>query len=160
MNRSKLGLLFWIALVAVVAAVGAIASREAGTFYGALSRPAWAPPAGVFGPVWTALYILMAVAAWRVWRIAGFAAARLELSLFIAQLVLNGAWSWLFFSMHRGLWAFVDILVLWACIAATAVLFWRRDRAAGLMLLPYLAWVSFAAFLNFSVWQRNPALLS
>ena len=102
----------------------------------------------------------MAVAAWRVWRVAGFAAARLELSLFIAQLVLNGAWSWLFFSMHQGLWAFIDILVLWACIAATAMLFWRRDRAAGLMLLPYLAWVSFAAFLNFSVWQRNPALLS
>lgn len=160
MKRSILGLLFWVAFVAAIAAWGAFASRDAAAFYGALSRPAWAPPAGVFGPVWTTLYVLMAVAAWRVWRRGGFEGARVALSLFVMQLLLNGAWSWLFFSLHKGLASFVDILVLWPCIAATAVLFWRRDRPAGLMLLPYLAWVGFALFLNLSVWQRNPALLS
>lgn len=160
MKRSAIGLFAWICLVAVFAALGAIASRDAAGFYGSLSLPPWAPPAKVFGPVWTVLYVLMAVAAWRVWRGAGFGKARLGLSLFIAQLALNSAWTWLFFSLHRGLWAFIEILLLWPCIAATAALFARRDRPAALMLLPYLAWVAFAAFLNFFVWQRNPALLS
>lgn len=159
MKRSIPGFLAWFALVAVIAAVGALASRDAAAFYGSLSKPSWAPPAGVFGPVWTTLYVLMAVAVWRVWRRDGFEGARIALSLFTVQLVLNGAWSWLFFSLHRGLLSFIDIVVLWPCIAATTVLFWRRDRLAGAMLLPYLAWVGFALFLNLSVWQRNPALL-
>ena len=159
MKRSIPGLLSWIAGVAAVAAFGAFASRDAATFYAALSKPSWAPPAGVFGPVWTTLYVLMAIAAWRVWRRDGFEGARGALSLFGVQLLLNGAWSWLFFAMHKGLASFIDILVLWPCIAATTALFWRRDRLAGLMLVPYLAWVGFALFLNLSVWQRNPALL-
>ena len=154
------GLVAWLCLVAAVAGLGAIASRDAASFYGSLSQPAWAPPPGAFGPVWTLLYGLMAVAAWRIWRVAGFAAARLELTFFLVQLGLNAAWSWLFFAMHKGLWAFVDIVVLWVCIAMTAVLFARRDRTAAALLLPYLAWVAFAAFLNFSVWQHNPAPLS
>lgn len=159
MKRSIVGLLSWIAFVALVAAFGAFASRDAAAFYGALSKPPWAPPAGVFGPVWTTLYVLMAIAAWRVWRRSGFEGARGALSLFVVQLLLNGAWSWLFFAMHQGLASFIDILVLWPCIAVTTALFWRRDRLAGLMLVPYLAWVGFALFLNFSVWQRNPAML-
>ena len=159
MKRSILGLLSWIAIVAVVAAFGAFASRDAAGFYASLSKPEWAPPAGVFGPVWTTLYVLMAVAAWRVWRREGFEGARAALTIFVVQLLLNGAWSWLFFAMHKGLASFIDIVVLWPCIAATTLLFWRRDRLAGLMLLPYLAWVGFALFLNLSVWQRNPSLL-
>ena len=160
MKRSLRGFVAWFCLVAAVAALGAIASRDAPSFYGALSRPPWAPPAEVFGPVWTLLFTLMAIAAWRVWSGAGFGGARPALSLFLVQLVFNCAWSWLFFSLHRGAWALVDIAILWACVAATTALFARRDKIAALMLLPYLAWVSFAAALNFSVWQRNPALLS
>jgi len=160
MSRPIAGLVGWVCVVAVVAAVGAFASLDADLFYCALSRPAWAPAASLFGPVWTVLYLLMAIAAWRVWLRAGFAEARLELSLFLAQLVLNGAWTWLFFSLHKGLWAFTEIVILWVCIAAVTALFARRDRLAGALLLPYLAWVTFAAFLNFSLWQRNPSILS
>jgi len=159
MGRSLIGFAGWFCLVAAVAAVGAFASRDAADFYGSLVRPAWAPPASVFGPVWTVLYALMAIAAWRVWRIGGWLSARRELAFFLAQLVLNGAWSWLFFAMHKGAAAFADILALWICVATTTVLFARRDRPAAWMLAPYLAWVSFAAFLNASVWRLNPALL-
>jgi len=159
-KRSTVGLIAWCCLVAMFAAAGAFASLDAPTFYGALSRPSWAPPPAIFGPVWTLLYALMAIAAWRVWRDAGFANAGAALTIFIVQLVLNGAWSWLFFSLQKGLWAMADIVALWCAIALTLLLFARRDRPAALMLVPYLAWVTFAACLNYSVWQRNPALLS
>ena len=158
-RSQALGLVIWLVLVFVAAGAGAIASASAPSFYGELARPDWAPPASVFGPVWTALYALMGVAAWLVWRGGSTPASRSALSIFVAQLVLNALWSWLFFAWHRGGLAFLDILMLWVLIVATIVAFWRIRPIAGALLLPYLAWVSFAAALNFTVWQLNPQLL-
>ena len=154
-----LGLAGWIALCAIAGAVGAIASVDAKDFYATLEQPAWAPPAAVFGPVWTLLYMSMAVAAWLVWRERGFARARGALGLFVAQLVLNALWSWLFFAWHRGGLAFADIVALLVLIVATVVSFAKVRRLAAWLLAPYLAWVSFATLLNYSVWQRNPLAL-
>lgn len=155
-----LGLAGWLAVTSVAAGIGAAASVEAASFYRELALPAWAPPGWIFGPVWTALYALMAIAAWLLWRIAGLRAARGALTLFVLQLALNALWSWLFFGWHRGALAFADVVVLWLLVAATIVAFWRRRAMAGALLLPYLLWVSFAAALNLVVWRLNPNLLS
>lgn len=149
----------WLLLTFVFAAIGAYASSQAGAFYMQLDRPAWAPPAWLFGPAWSLLYLLMTIAAWRVQRAAPAGGARSELTLYVVQLAANALWTWLFFAWHRGAWAFVEILVLWMLIAATLLAFWRRDRVAGLLLLPYIAWVSFATCLCYSIWQRNQAVL-
>ena len=154
-----LALIGWIALCAAAGAIGAVASANAPQFYASLDKPAWAPPAGVFGPVWTLLYMAMAIAAWLVWRERGWAGARGALTLFLLQLALNTLWSWLFFRWHQGALAFADILALLALIVATVVAFARIHRLAAGLLVPYLAWVSFATALNYSVWQRNPQLL-
>jgi len=154
-----LGLLAWIVVTFIAAAIGAAASVQAQSFYAELQRPAWAPPAGVFGPVWTLLYALMAVAAWGVWRVQGFSLARSALTLYLLQLAANALWSWLFFGWHRGAWALVDIVLLWGLIVATLAAFWRIRRWAAALLLPYLLWVSFATALNWSVWQLNPQAL-
>ncbi len=153
------GLIGWFLVSFAVSAVGAIASIEARDFYAELVRPEWAPPGWLFGPVWTLLFALMAIAAWLVWRNGGFRAHPVALSLFLVQLVFNALWSWLFFAWRLGGPAFVDILLLWALILTTLVAFWRVQRLAGILLLPYLFWVSFAAFLNYAIWQRNPLLL-
>jgi tryptophan-rich sensory protein len=154
-----LALAGWVALCVIAGAIGAVASIDAKEFYATLDQPAWAPPSAVFGPVWTLLYISMALAAWLVWRERGFARARGALGLFIAQLALNALWSWLFFAWHRGAFAFVDIVALLLLILATIVSFAKIRRLAAWLLAPYLAWVSFATLLNYSVWQRNPLVL-
>lgn len=160
MPKQFIGLVGWIVLTAAAATVGAMASIDAAPFYAQLSRPGWAPPGSVFGPVWTVLYILMAVAAWLVWRQPGSAARRTALVLYVTQLVLNALWSVLFFRERLGLWALADLLALWALIVATSVAFWRvRGPAAAALLAPYLLWVSFAGMLNYSVWKLNPDLL-
>jgi benzodiazapine receptor len=155
------GLVLWLGITFVAAAIGALASRNADSFYGELVQPEWAPPASLFGPVWSVLYLLMGIAAWLVWRERRFLQADVTLALgfFVAQLVLNSLWSWLFFAWHDGALAFADIGVLWVLIVVTLVLFWRVRRLAGVLLLPYLIWVSFAAALNFSTWRMNPGLL-
>jgi tryptophan-rich sensory protein len=102
---------------------------------------------------------MMAIAAWLVWCKGGFKENRLALSLFLAQLAVNALWSWLFFAWFLGALAFADIMLLWLLIATTLWAFWRRRFLAGILMLPYLFWVSFAAMLNFSVWQLNPGLL-
>jgi len=158
-TRSVLGLGGWLLLVALAAALGGLASADAPTFYAALDRPGWAPPAWLFGPVWSALYLLMGIAAWLVWRIGGWRAALIPLTLFIVQLAFNALWSWLFFTWHSGLWSVIEIAVLWVLILITVVCFWRRHPLAGALLLPYLAWVSFASVLAWTLWQRNPSLL-
>jgi tryptophan-rich sensory protein len=158
-SRQAVGLVGWAALTFVAAALGAIASAGAPEFYAQLARPSWAPPASVFGPVWTLLYVAMALAAWLVWRRHAIAAARGAFTLFVAQLVANALWSWLFFAWHLGALAFAEALVLWALTAATVVSFWRLHSFAALLLVPYLAWVTFASALTFAVWQLNPDLL-
>lgn len=153
------GLVGWLIVVFVAAAIGAVASAKAGAFYSQLVRPDWAPPASLFGPVWTVLYALMGIAAWLAWRERGFRGARIALGLFLVQLALNALWSWLFFGWHLGAWAFADIVVLWVLIVATVIAFWRIRPLAGVLLVPYLLWVGFAAFLNHAVWRLNPLLL-
>ena len=155
-----MGLVGWFATCFAASAVGAVASIHAKTFYGQLVQPAWAPPPAVFGPVWTVLYAMMAVAAWLVWCSGGFRGNRVALSLFLGQLVLNALWSWLFFAWHLGAMALADILVLWVLILATLVSFWHVRPLAGALLLPYLLWVGFASVLNFSLWRHNPHILS
>jgi tryptophan-rich sensory protein len=158
-GKQVAGLVAWLIACFIAAAIGAAASIDAGPFYAQLARPDWAPPASLFGPVWTGLYLLMGIAAWLVWRVGGFRAARTALTLFLVQLALNALWSWLFFAWHRGGLALADIVVLWAAIAATLVAFWRIRPLAGALLVPYLLWVSFATALNLAVWRLNPQLL-
>jgi len=153
------GLIGWLALSYITSAIGAFASVSAGSFFTELVRPSWAPPGWLFGPVWTVLYTLMGVAAWLVWRTAGFSGAKFALTLFIIQLIFNALWSWLFFKWHLGGLAFLDILFLWAFILITLLAFWRISTWAGVLLIPYLLWVSFAAVLNFTLWRLNPTLL-
>jgi tryptophan-rich sensory protein len=149
-----------VAITFVGAALGALASRDAATFYGALQLPSWAPPSSVFGPVWTLLYLLIAIALWRAWGAAPAGQRAAPIGLFLAQLVANALWSWLFFAWHRGGSALLDIGVLWLLIVATIVVFRRHDKVAAWLLAPYLAWVSFAAALNYAVWQANPGALA
>ena len=157
--RLSLGLVGWFIVSFAASAVGAVASIQAKSFYGQLVQPEWAPPSYVFGPVWTVLYALMAIAAWQVWRSGGFHTNRVALSLFMVQLALNALWSWLFFAWQRGALAFADIVLLWVLIVVTLVSFWRVRPLAGALLIPYLLWVTFAAALNYSLWQLNPQLL-
>ena len=154
-----LGLIGWIALVAVAATLGTIASVDAASFYGSLAQPSWAPPARVFGPVWTVLYVAMAVAAWLVWKRAGWRGAGATLGLFCVQLALNALWSWLFFAWHKGDAALLDLGLLWVLVLVLTVRFSRVSKVAGALLVPYLLWVSFAGALNYAVLQRNPAQL-
>lgn len=151
------GLLVWLLVTFGAAAIGAIASVDAPGFYAQLSKPSWAPPAGVFGPVWTVLYSLMGVSAWLVWRAPR--RNRAALALFVTQLVANALWSWLFFAWHKGALAAAEVLLLLALIAATLGAFWQSSRIAAILLVPYLLWVGFASALTWSVWQRNPGLL-
>ena len=153
------GLVAWLALAFAAAAIGAVASVQAASFYSQLARPSWAPPPIVFGPVWSVLYALMGVAAWLVWRQPKEERHALSIALFVAQLAVNALWSWLFFAWHLGAGAFADVLVLLALIAATIIAFWRVRPLAGILLLPYFAWVSFASALTWSVWQSNPGVL-
>lgn len=155
-RHQLIGLAGWLLLVFAAAAVGAVASVNAQAFYAQLVKPAWAPPAGVFGPVWSALYVLMGISAWLAWRSR---AMRGAFALFFAQLAANTLWSWLFFAWHRGALATVDVLVLLALIAATIRAFWQSSRPAAVLLLPYLLWVAFASALTWTVWQGNPGVL-
>lgn len=126
-----------------------------GDWYAGLNKPSFNPPAWIFGPVWTLLYALMAISAWLVWRRSGFHGARLALAVFAVQLVLNGLWTWLFFGRHRPDLALADILALWLGIAASILLFYPHNRTAAGLLVPYLAWVSFATLLNVSIYRLN-----
>lgn len=158
-NKQIIGFVAWLAVSFAAAAIGSIASIQSSEFYAQLARPQWAPPSGVFGPVWTVLYALMGIAAWLIWRIGGFRAARTALTLFLVQLLANALWSWLFFGWQLGALAVVDIVLLWVLIAATLIAFWRIRPLAGALLIPYWLWVSFAAVLNYTVWQLNPHIL-
>ena len=154
-----LGLVGWLALAFVAAAVGGFAAADAPTFYAQLALPSWAPPAGAFGPVWTVLYTLMGIAAWLVWRERRVRPAAPALALFGAQLAVNALWSWFFFAWRSGAGAFVAIVLLLGLIVATMVAFYKIRRAAGLLFVPYLAWVCLATALSWTVWRNNSTLL-
>jgi tryptophan-rich sensory protein len=132
-----------------------LAAASVGDWYQTLKKPAWTPPDWVFGPVWTVLFVLMALAAWLVWRRAGWTASRPALGLYAVQLVLNATWSGLFFLLRSPGAAFGEILVLWCAIAATLTSFGRISPLAAGLLTPYLLWVTYAAALNAAIWRMN-----
>jgi len=155
-GRQILGLIVSIVLCFGAAGLGGLVTDpQIPAWYAQLAKPAWTPPNLLFGPVWTALYLCMAVAAWLVWRQGGLAAAKVPLGLFAVQLALNALWPLLFFGLRQPGIAAVEIVLLWAAILATVVAFWNRSRSAALLLIPYLAWVTFAVFLNYAIWRMN-----
>ncbi len=159
-RRQLLGLAGWLALTAAAASIGAAATWDAAGFYQQLARPAWAPPGWLFGPVWTLLYLLMALAVWLVWRAVPWRMARHAIILFIVQLAVNALWSWLFFAWKNGALALFGATALGLLVAATLLAFARlRAYLAATLLAPYLAWVGFAVVLTWAVWLRNPGLL-
>ena len=154
--RDLLTLGAFLAVCLGVGALGSVATAESvRTWYPGLAKPPFNPPNWVFAPVWTTLYVLIAVAGWRVWRHRGFSGARAEFTAYAAQLALNLAWSFIFFGQHMIGVAAVEIGVLLAAIAVNAMLFWRIDRPAGWLLAPYGVWVAFASLLNFALWRLN-----
>lgn len=154
-----LGLAASLAAVFATAAIGALASVDAASFYAELARPAWAPPAAAFGPVWTVLFLLMGLAVWLAWREPRTPRRTAALMLFGAQLCANALWSWLFFAWRQGAFAFAEVLVLLALIVATTGVFWRIRRLAAVLMFPYIAWVCLATALTWAVWRANPQLL-
>ena len=155
---SWIGLAAWMILCFSVAGVGALATTpEIDGWYKTLDKPAWNPPNSVFGPVWTMLYAMMAIAVWLVWKRDALRNLKRPLTCFAIQLLFNAAWSWVFFYMHEPGWAFLVIVFLWLAIVATTAAFFQISKLAGSLMLPYLAWVSFAAALNYSIWQLNAA---
>ncbi len=154
--QSCLSLLLSTLICFGAAGLGAAATMSSVTgWYRTISKPVWTPPDWIFGPVWTALYLLMAIAAWLVWRSDRGSERLWALSWFGAQLVLNSLWSVVFFGFQRPGWAFVEILLLWLAIAVTMFEFRRHSAIAAWLLAPYLAWSSFAAVLNGTIWQMN-----
>jgi len=156
-GKSAIGLVGWLTVTFIAAWIGS--RYMPGAWYASLVKPSWNPPNAIFGPVWTALYVFMGVAAWLVWRKVSFSGASAALILFIVQLALNALWSYLFFGQHRPGLAFIDIIALWAAILVVAALFWRVDRRAGGLMVPYVVWVTFASYLNFVLWRLNRGIV-
>jgi translocator protein len=153
----------WLAFVGFLAVCllagilgGAVTAQSISEWYPLINKPSWNPPSWIFGPVWTTLYVLMAMAAWLVWRQGmRFSGVKLALILFFVQLALNALWPFVFFGAHEIGLAFLNIMLLWAVLALTISAFFSISMWAGLLMLPYIAWVSFAAFLNYTIWQLN-----
>ncbi len=154
MSASSLLVLLGFIAACFLAAVTGAAFRP-GEWYERLAKPAWRPPNRLFAPVWAVLYLTIAVSGWMVWRQAGFAGATLPLAIYALQLALNAAWTPIFFSLHRPDLGLLDIALLWLSIVATIALFYPIRAGAALLLVPYLAWVTFAVALNFAIWCLN-----
>lgn len=154
MNPISITVLVGFGVACFLAAATGILFKP-GQWYEGLRKPAWRPPNRLFAPVWTLLYLMMAVSGWLVWRTAGFGGAAVPLSLYAVQLLLNALWTPVFFGLHRPDLGFAVIVCLWLAIAATIAAFATVSAAAALLLVPYLAWVSFAAVLNYTVWRLN-----
>jgi tryptophan-rich sensory protein len=152
-RRQWLALTGWLALC--FSAASSAVFITPGGWYAGLNKPTWNPPTWLFGPVWSLLYVMMAVAAWLVWRRGGWRQQRAALILFLAQWFLNALWTPLFFGLHQKGLALVELMWLWLTLLATVWEFWRVSRVASVLLWPYLAWVSFASYLNFTLWQLN-----
>lgn len=156
--RFKAGLLIF-SVTSLAAGIGSIGSIQASSFYATLTQPTWAPPAWLFGPVWTTLYIMMAYSGYRIWQ-QTLQFSHPVLRLFYGQLFLNGLWSWVFFVWHWGVLALVNILLLLLLIARLIQSARHIDGLSALLLAPYMLWVTFAATLNWALWQLNPARLA
>lgn len=154
-TRDWEGLVGWIVFSLAASWTGLFFSPD--SWYTSLNKPAWNPPAAVFGPVWTTLYILMGLAVWLVWREGGWKEQWKLLTLFLVQWVLNMAWTPLFFGLHQPGWALLELIVLWALVLITGIGFWRVRRLAGVLWIPYFLWLTFATALNFSIWRMNTA---
>ena len=151
-----IALVIFLALCFGVAGLGSLATTpQIEGWYQTIRKPSWTPPNWLFGPVWTLLYAMMAVAAWLVWRRAGWEGAKVALLIFAVQLGLNLAWSFIFFRFHETGVAVLEIVLLWVAILATIFIFARHSKPAAALLLPYLLWVSYASALNFSIWRLN-----
>jgi tryptophan-rich sensory protein len=151
--KEWIGLLVSLVICFAVAGLGSLATTpNIPTWYATLNKPSWNPPNWLFGPVWTALYAMMAVAVWLVWKKTGWNTAVI---IFAVQLALNLAWSFIFFGFHQPGLAFLEIVLLWLAIAATILMFFQVSTVAASLLIPYLLWVSFAAALNFTIWRLN-----
>ncbi len=148
-----LGFVGWLILCYLPSLTAVFVST--GDWYQELNKPSWNPPSWLFGPVWMTLYTMMAVSAWLVWRRGGWSVQWRPLSVFVVQLALNALWTPLFFAMHLPGVALVEIALLWLMLVITIGLFYRVHRSAAGLLLPYLGWVSFAAFLNYTIWHLN-----
>lgn len=156
LKHPALALLFFIFLSFGAAFLGsALTADSVRTWYVGLRKPSLTPPSWVFGPVWSLLYLLMAISAWLVWRGAGFSGARPAFALFFMQLAFNVLWSAIFFGLHRPGVALAEIVVLEIAIIATAVQFSYFSRTAFWLMVPYIVWVAFATFLNLRIWQLN-----
>jgi tryptophan-rich sensory protein len=152
-GQQIISLIVWIGICFIPAVIG---SRfMPGDWYARLAKPDWTPPGYLFGPVWTSLYTMMGISAWLLWRRVGLPGSKIAFILFFAQLILNGMWSWLFFGLHKPGLAFIELCLLWIMIFGTLIAFWRVYLPSGILLVPYLVWVSFAAALNFSIWWLN-----
>jgi tryptophan-rich sensory protein len=152
----------WIGLVASIlicfaaAGIGSLFTIPATAgWYATLNKHSWNPPNRIFGPVWSTLYLLMGISAWLIWRERGFKGAAFALTFFALQLALNALWSYLFFGLHNPGLALIEIIFLWIAILATLIAFSRLNTIAGALLLPYILWVTFAAFLNYTIWKLN-----
>ena len=155
-ERSWLALAGWLLVCFAIGGLSSIfPAKNIPTWYAALVKPPLNPPNQLFGPVWTVLYALMGIAAWIVWKTRPSPCRRRGLRLFCVQLALNFLWTWIFFSRHQPLTAFADIVALWIAILLTALTFRKMSHTAAWMLVPYLAWVTFAGYLNFAIWRLN-----
>lgn len=155
-SQQVCGLIGFIALCFSAAGLGAAATATSVRgWYQTIVKPAWNPPDWLFGPVWSALYLLMGIAAWLVWRRSGWSGSRTALNWFSLQLILNVLWSVLFFGLRRPDWALIEILLLWAAILITWRAFKVRSTAAAWLFTPYLLWTTFAVTLNFALWRLN-----
>jgi benzodiazapine receptor len=162
-GRPAIELLVAVCVCLLAGGIGAVSvSNSAGGWYQTIHRPGFTPPDWIFGPVWTALYVLMGMSAWLLWRArvrpvspAARAAATWALVVFAIQLLLNATWSIIFFGLHAIGWAFFELAVLWVAIVGTILLSWRASRLAAVLLFPYLAWTTFAGVLNAAIWRLN-----
>lgn len=153
MIKKALTLLLWIIICSLAGILGA--QFEPGTWYELLQKPSWTPPDWVFPVVWPILYVLMGISAWILWQKERISVYDRAFRWFFAQLILNALWSWIFFGMNLIAIGLVEILLLWVTLLFTILHFWNRNRSAGLLLIPYLLWVSYASALNFAIWQMN-----
>lgn len=148
--------LYAIAITLITGAVaGIVTASEVGSWYAAIQKPSFNPPNYIFGPVWTALYILMGIALAIVWRKPAEPARNMAMKFFFLQLLLNFLWSFIFFYFHLTGWALVEIIILWLCIFITIILFYKQSKTAAWLMVPYILWVSFATVLNAAIWQLN-----